>query len=162
MAKEGKKGFLAEFRDFVMRGNVIDMAVGVIIAGAFGKITTTLVNNVFMPFIGFITGGGADLTTKLNWEVIPAELDKAGEVIREAVNIEFGTLLGTVIDFVLIAFIVFVMIKVFAKTRELTEKALTRKKEEVVEEVAEAPAPTTEELLSDILVELKKQNTTEN
>ena len=162
MAKEGKKGFLAEFRDFVMRGNVIDMAVGVIIAGAFGKITTTLVNNVFMPFIGVITGGGADLTTKLNWEVIPAEVDKAGEVIREAVNIEFGTLLGTVIDLVLIAFIVFVMIKVFAKTRELTEKALTRKKEEVAEEVAEAPAPTTEELLSDILVELKKQNTTEN
>lgn len=161
MAKEGKKGFIAEFRDFIMRGNVIDMAVGVIIAGAFGKITTTLVNNVFMPFIGFITGGGADLTTKLNWEVIPEKVDKAGEVIQAAVNIEFGTLLGTVIDFILIAFIVFVMIKVFAKTRELTEKALSRKKEEVAEEVAEAPAPTTEELLSDILVELKKQNATE-
>ena len=155
-----KKGLFAEFKEFIMRGNVIDMAIGVIIAGAFGKITTSLVNDVFMPLLGAIIGD-MDLT-KLNWIIIPAVTDAAGEITKEAVTIGFGNLISTIIDFLLIALIIFIMIKVFNKTREITEAKLLRKKEEVAEEVVEeTPAPTTEELLTDILAELKKQNVNE-
>lgn len=157
--KKDKKGLFAEFKEFIMRGNVIDMAVGVIIAGAFGKITTSLVNDVFMPLLGAIIGD-MDLT-QLNWEIISETKNAAGEIVP-AVTIGFGTLLATIIDFILISLIIFIMIKVFNKTREITEKKLLHKKEEVAEEVVEeAPAPTTEELLADILAELKKQNVSE-
>lgn len=157
MAKKDKKGFITEFKEFIMRGNVIDMAIGVIIAGAFGKITTSIVNDVFMPMLGAIIGD-IDLT-QLNWEIVPAVKDAAGEVIKEAVTIGFGNLISTIIDFLLIALIIFIMIKVFSKTREIAEAKLLNKQEEVAEEVAEeTPAPTTEELLTDILAEIKKQN----
>ncbi len=160
MSKE-KKGFFAGFKEFIMRGNVIDMAVGVIIAGAFGKITASLVNDVFMPALGYILGD-MDLTTKLNLTVVEETVDKVtGEVVTPAVVIGFGSLVSTVIDFLLIALIIFMMIKVFTKTREIAEKKLMKKDEEVVEEVAEDPAPTQEELLTEILAELKKQNAKE-
>lgn len=159
MAKE-KKGFISEFKEFIMRGNVLDMAIGVIIAGAFGKITTSLVNDVFMPMLGAIIGD-MDLT-QLNWTIVPAVTDAAGEVVKEAVTIGFGNLISTIIDFLLIALIIFIMIKIFAKTREIAEAKLLHKQEEIAEEVVEeAPAPTTEELLTDILAELKKQNLSE-
>ena len=142
-----KSKFVEEFKAFITRGNVIDMAIGVIIGGAFGKITTSLVNDVFMPFIGWIIGD-IDLS-QINITLAPAADGK------EAVVIGIGTLLVTVIDFLLIAFVIFLMIKGMAKARELTEKAM--KKEEVVEEVVEEPkGPTTEELLAQILEEMKK------
>lgn len=148
------KGFISDFKAFVMRGNVIDMAVGVIIAGAFGKITTSIVNDVFMPFIGWLIGG-FDLS-KLNILLKPEVLDEAGAVVEPAVTIGIGTLLVTIIDFLIIAFIVFLIIKMFAKARELSEKALA-KKEEAVEEAEQEKAPTTEELLAEILEEIKKK-----
>ena len=154
MAKD-KKGFIAEFKEFIMRGNVLDMAIGVIIAGAFGKITTSLVNDMFMPFLGYIIGD-MDLS-KLNVTLAPAVVDAAGNVTKEAVVLGIGTLISTVIDFVLIAFIIFLMIKVFAKTKEITEKKLLKKQEEEVVEDA-PPAPTTEELLTEILAELRNGN----
>ena len=151
-----KKGFFSEFKEFIMRGNVLDMAIGVIIASAFGKITTSLVNDVFMPFIGWIIGD-FDLS-KLNVILSPAVIDEAGAVVKEAVTIGIGSLIVTVIDFIIIAFIVFMIIKTMNKAKELAEKAL-KKKEQVEETTEEAPkAPTTEELLTDILEELKKQN----
>lgn len=146
--KDGKKGILTEFKEFIMRGNVIDMAVGVIIAGAFGKITTSLVNDVFMPFIGGLIGD-FDLT-QMNWEMIPAT------ETTDAVIIKFGSLLATVIDFLLIALCVFVIIKIFNTAKDIAEKKLLRKKEEEV--VEEPKGPTTEELLTEILAEIKKQN----
>lgn len=142
-----KSKFVEEFKAFITRGNVIDMAIGVIIGGAFGKITTSLVNDVFMPFIGWIIGD-IDLS-QINITLAPAVDGK------EAVVIGIGTLLVTIIDFLLIAFVIFLMIKGMAKARELTEKAM--KKEEVIEEVVEEPkGPTTEELLAQILEEIKK------
>lgn len=157
MSKE-KKGFFAGFKEFIMRGNVIDMAVGVIIAGAFGKITASLVNDVFMPALGVLLGD-MDLTTSLNWTVAEETIDAATGEVVPAVVIGFGSLVSTIIDFLLIAFVIFMMIKVFTKTREITEKKLLKKQEE---EAAEAPAepaaPTQEELLTEILAELKKQN----
>lgn len=154
-----KKGFLKEFKDFIMRGNVLDMAIGVIVASAFGKITTSLVNDVFMPFIGWIIGD-FDLS-QLNLVLSPAVVDEAGKIVKDAVTIGIGTFIVTVIDFIIIAFVVFMVVKTINKAQELAEKAL-KKQEEVVEEVVEeAKAPTSEELLAEILEELKKQNNKE-
>jgi large conductance mechanosensitive channel len=137
-----------------MRGNVIDMAIGVIIGGAFGKITTSLVNDVFMPFIGWLIGD-MDLS-QINITLVEPTLDKAGGIVDPGVVIGIGTLLVTIIDFLLIAFVIFLMIKGMAKARELAEKAM--KKEEIVEEVVEeVKGPTTEELLAQILEEIKKE-----
>jgi len=155
MAKD-KKGFFTEFREFIMRGNVLDMAVGVVIATAFGKITNTLVNNIIMPLIGMIIGN-IDLS---KWDIMisPAVVDEAGVVTKEAVVIGIGAFLVTIIDFIIIAFAIFMFIKIFNKAKELSEAKLFKKnvEEEVVEEAP--PAPTSEELLADILAELKKNN----
>ncbi len=143
------KKFIAEFKAFIMRGNVMDMAVGVIVATAFGKITTSLVNDLFMPFISWLFGT-RDMSA-LNLIARP-EIVENGEVVQEAIVIGFGNFIAVVIDFLLMSFVVFIILKLFNKARSLTEK-----KVEEPEEEAE-PAPTTEELLADILEELKKQN----
>lgn len=143
------KKLIKEFREFIMRGNVLDMAVGVIVAGAFGKITTSLVNDIFMPFISFLFGT-RDMSA-LNLVVRQAD-EAAG---TEAITIGFGTLVATVIDFILVALVVFIIIKLFNKAREKAA-ALVKKQEE--EAAPEEPAsPTTEELLGQILDELKKK-----
>ena len=133
------KKFFAEFKEFAMRGNVMDMAVGVIIGTAFGKITTSLVNDVFMPLIGLLIGG-VDLG-QLNIVLKPEVLDEAGQVVTEAVTLGIGTFLSTVIDFVLVAFVIFLMVKAI--------NAFHKKKDEAP--APEEPAgPTTEELLTEI------------
>lgn len=149
--KSKSKGFITEFRNFISRGNVIDMAVGVIIATSFGKITTSLVNDVVMPFIGWLIGD-IDLS-QINITLVEEVVDAvSGEVTQPAVVIGIGTLLVTIIDFLIIAFIVFLIIKIMAKAKSLAE---AKKKDEEV--VAEEPkAPTTEELLTEILAEIKK------
>ena len=140
-----KKGFFAEFKEFIMRGNVVDMAVGVIIATAFGKITTSLVNDVIMPAIGLITKDGTSFTEKLNWTIKGTET-----------TIGFGLFLETIINFIIIGFSVFVMIKIINKVREVAEAKLLKKAEE--EPAPEEPkGPTTEELLTEILAELKNK-----
>lgn len=160
MAKEKKPGLLQEFKAFVSKGNVLDMAVGVIVATAFGKITSTLVNNVFMPFIGYIFGG-VDLAA-LNITLSEAVLNEAGEVVTPAVVVGIGTFLSAVIDFVIIAFIVFMIVKAFNVARDRAEAK--KRAEEAAKAEAEAaaaaavpPAPTTEELLARILEELKSK-----
>ena len=133
------KKFFVEFKEFISRGNVMDMAIGVIIATAFGKITTSLVNDVFMPLIGYIIGG-VDLST-LNITLSPAVLDEAGEVVKEAVVIGIGTFLTTVIDFILVAFVVFLVVKAFNAAKQNLEKPTEPERE------PEEPEPTKEELL---------------
>ena len=113
------KKFFGEFKQFITRGNVMDMAIGVIIATAFGKITTSLVNDVFMPFIGWLIGG-VDLA-KLNITLAPAVME-GEEVVKEAVIIGIGTFLTTVIDFILVAFVVFLVVKAFNKAKQKLEK----------------------------------------
>lgn len=139
MSNSEKKGFIAEFKEFIMRGNVVDMAVGVIIATAFGKITTSLVNDVAMPAIGMLIGG-IDLS-QLNIVLKPEVLNEAGEIVTEAVTLGIGTFITTIIDFILVALVVFCAIKVMNKMQNL------RKKEEAVEEAPAEPQPTKEELL---------------
>lgn len=154
--KKDKKGFISEFKEFIMRGNVLDMAIGVIMATSFGKITSSLVADVIMPAIGALIGG-YDLS-KLNYEISPAVMEN-GEVVKEAVSIGFGNFLTTIIDFVFIALAIFVMIKIFAKIKEISELKILKKKQEEEEATPEEPAaPTTEELLGEILAELKKNN----
>ena len=117
------KKIAKEFKDFIARGNVIDMAVGVIIAGAFGKITTSLVNDILMPFISWIFGT-RDMTA-LNVVVREAVMD--GEtVVQEAITIGFGTLVATIIDFLLIALVVFAIVKAMnvAKAKAEAKKAV--------------------------------------
>ena len=146
------KKLFNEFKAFIMRGNVLDMAIGVVIAGAFGKITTSLVNDLILPLVSWICGT-RDMTA-LNILVRPAVYDEAGEVVKETITLGFGSFVGTVIDFLLIALVVFAIVKVANKAHDLAHK-----KEEAEEEAApEEPAkPTSEELLAQILEELKKK-----
>ena len=139
------KKIFNEFKEFIARGNVMDMAIGVIIATAFGKITTSLVNDVFMPFIGWIFGA-RDMTA-LNLVVREAVMD--GEtVVQEAITIGFGTFVGTIIDFILVAMVVFAIVK--------TMNTMKKKKEEAP---AAPPEPSKEEvLLTEIRDLLKEKN----
>lgn len=144
------KKFLSEFKDFAMRGNVIDMAIGVVIGGAFGKITTSLVNDIIMPLISMITGG-LDFTA---WKwVLKAEVsemaDGVSTVVTPEVAVNFGNLIAVILDFVIIAFVIFLMIKGMNKLHKKEEEA----------PAPEAPAaPTSEELLGEIRDLLKEQN----
>ena len=134
------KKMLKEFKDFIMRGNVLDMAVGVIVAGAFGKITTSLVNDVFMPFISYLFGA-RDMTA-LNLVVRPEIVNDAGEVTQAAITIGFGTFVATVIDFLLVAMVVFMVVKAMN-----TAKAKMEKKAEEEAVPPAPPAPSAEEVL---------------
>ena len=145
------KKVINEFKAFILRGNVLDMAIGVVIAGAFGKITTSLVNDLLLPLVSWICGS-RDMTA-LNMIVRPAEYNEAGEVVREAITLGFGSFVGTVIDFLLIAVVIFAIVKAANKVHDLTHK----KEEKAEAAPEEPPKPTTEELLSEILEELKKK-----
>lgn len=114
---------MKEFKEFAMRGNVIDLAVGVVIGGAFGKIVTSLVTDVIMPPIGLLTGG-VDFS-KLRWVLKPADnTDPAHKIAEVAVN--YGVFINTLIQFIIIAFAIFMVVKAVNR--------LTRKQEA-------APAP---------------------
>ncbi len=141
-----KSQFLTDFKNFAMKGNVIDMAVGVIIGGAFGKIVTSLVNDVIMPAIGKLTGGVnfADLSYVLT----PATIDPAtGEETTAAVLIKYGAFIQNIVDFLIIAFCIFVAIRMLAKL----------KKKEEAPAPAAPPAPTKEELLLTEIRDLLKE-----
>ena len=148
-----------EFKKFIMRGNVVDMAVGVIIGGAFGKIVTSLVNDMLMPWIGYLMG---DVNfTDLAYEIKPAVaevVNEAGEIItpaKDAILFKYGNFIQTIIDFLLIALCIFLFVKVVAGIRARTEAK--ERAEEEAKKAAEAAAaaaapkaPTQEELLTEI------------
>ena len=130
-------GFVKEFKEFAMKGNVMDMAVGVIIGGAFGKIVSSLVDDVLMPIVGKLTGG-VDFTT-LAFTLGDGE---------NAAKICYGTFIQNVVDFLIVAFCIFLMLKGINK--------MNRKKEE--EPAPEEPkGPTQEELLAEIRDLLKQK-----
>ena len=145
------KKFFEEFKAFAMRGNVIDMAVGVVIGGAFGKITTSIVNDIIMPLISMITGG-VDFS---QWKIVLKEaVANAEGVIDPAteVAIRYGNTIAIILDFVIIAFAVFCLVKALNN--------LHKKKEEPAPEPEaepEPPAPTSEELLAEIRDLLKNK-----
>lgn len=143
--------FLNEFKEFAVKGNMIDMAVGIIIGGAFGKIVSSLVNDIIMPIFAAIIGDGAfkDLSVTLKQAVVdPA----TGEELKAAVMWNYGSFVQECIDFIIIAFAIFMLIKGINKLKESGKK-----KEEAP--APEAPAgPTQEELLAEIRDLLKKNN----
>lgn len=140
------KKFLTEFKEFAMRGNVVDMAVGVIIGGAFGKIVTSLVNDIIMPGVGVLTGGTNFSEFKF---VIQQGVTNGTEVITPEVAITWGAFVQTIVNFLIIAFCIFVAIKAMNKFK---------KAEAAPEPAPEAPAaPTQEELLAEIRDLLKAQ-----
>ena len=133
-APEKAKGVLGEFKAFIARGNVMDMAVGVIIGGAFGKISTSLVNDVIMPLISMLTGGIIDAATE--------------------VAVRYGTFLATILDFLIIAFAVFLMIRTINGFHD----KLKKQEEEAPAEPPAPPEPSAEEkLLTEIRDLLKEQ-----
>ena len=142
-------GFFKEFKQFAMRGNVVDMAVGIIIGAAFGKIVTSVVNDMIMPAIGLLVGGVnfTDLKLVLKQAVMEGE-----NIISPAVTINYGNFLQVTFDFIIVAFAIFLLVKAM--------NTLNRKKEEKAAPApAPAPEPSAEEkLLTEILAELKKKN----
>lgn len=138
------KKFFNEFKTFAMRGNVLDMAIGVVIGAAFGKITTSVVNDIIMPLIGLITGG-IDLT---QWNIL---LNSAAvEAGADPVTLGIGNLLAVILDFITVAFAMFLLVKGINKLH-----SLGKKDEEPAPE--EPDAPTAEELLTEIRDLLKEQ-----
>ena len=143
------KKFMEEFKTFIMKGNVMDLAIGVIIGGAFGAITSALVNNVITPLL-------AVLFNSPNTDALNITLREATEE-TEAIVLGFGTFVGAIINFLIIALVLFSVIKAMNKARELAEKAKKKEEEEAAAAEPEEPKPSTEELLGAILEELKKK-----
>lgn len=135
------KKFFTEFKEFAMKGNVVDMAIGVVIGGAFGKITTSLVNDVIMPLISRVTGG-VDFSA-WKWVLKAAELDETGAETAAEIAVNYGSFIAVVLDFLIIALVLFMVVKAINKLRTIGKKP-----EEPAEE--EEPAPTSEELLTEI------------
>ena len=106
-----KSTFLQDFKAFAMRGNVMDMAVGVIIGGAFSKIITSVVSDIIMPPIGLLVGGVN--FTDLKWEMKPAQ--EIDGVMQEAVTLNYGNFLQTAFDFIIIAISIFIFIRLISK-----------------------------------------------
>lgn len=124
-------GFVKEFKEFAMRGSVVDLAVGVVIGAAFGKIVSSLVDDIIMPVVGFITGG-IDFSEMM---YVLKAADPANEVA--AVTINYGNFINAVVQFLIVAFVIFLVIKGINSMK---------RKNEVVEE-APAAAPSNEEIL---------------
>ncbi len=142
--------FLHDFKEFAMKGNIVDMAVGVIIGGAFGKIVSSLVNDIIMPVITIITGGDGYKNMKyVIKEASPAAADGVAAVEEVAIN--YGMFIQNIVDFLIIALSIFVALRVVMKFM---------RKEKEVEEAAPAPAEPSDEvkLLTEIRDELKNQN----
>lgn len=137
--------FLHDFKEFALKGNVIDMAIGVIVGGAFGKIVTSLVNDILMPVISIVTGG--DGYKNLKYVITPASPASGDVAAVEEVAVNYGLFIQNIVDFLIIAFCIFVAIRIMMKFKKKEEEA-----------PAPAPAPTKEEvLLTEIRDLLQKQ-----
>ena len=139
------KKFMEEFKAFAMRGNVIDMAVGVIIGGAFKAIADSLVNDIINPALGIFTGGHTFSAWK--W-VLKEAVMEGSEVVDPEIAVNFGNLISVILDFIIIAFAVFCMVKAINKMHD----KLSKPEPEAEPETEEDPEPTKEELL---LVEIR-------
>ena len=141
----GKSSFIKDFKEFAVKGNVVDMAVGVVIGGAFGKIVSSVVADIIMPFVGLLAGGVN--FTDLKWVMKEASLNEAGEEIA-AVTLNYGNFLQNTFDFLIIAFSIFVFIRLITN--------LNKKKEEE-KAVETPPAPSKEEVLLGEIRDLLKE-----
>ena len=139
------KKFFNDFKAFALKGNIVDMAVGVIIGGAFGKIVTSLVNDIITPLISILTG--KVMLTNLKWIISPAVLDESGKVIHEEVSLLYGNFLQSVIDFFIIALSIFIVIRIMMNAHKKMETLKKNKEEETEPQV---PAETELDVLKEI------------
>ena len=180
------KKFFSDFKAFISRGNVIDMAIGVIVASAFTAIVTALTNGIIMPFINWLLAlGGAGLDSAYTF-LKKAYLEDGTVDLANSIYIDWGTFITAIINFILIALVLFIVLRVMMNAQGFWKKELksypTKEEKKVLKEqgvnlknrkevvaataalreknkpVPPAPKPTQEELLTEILSELKKQN----
>ena len=146
-------GFLQDFKTFALKGNVVDMAVGVIIGGAFGKIVTSLVNDIIMPPLGMLIGKVkfTDLSVVLKDKVVNPETN---EVVSEAVTWNYGAFIQQVVDFAILALCVFIMVKVMTRLIEKREKPAPAP---APAPAPEPPKPSNEEVLLTEIRDLLKE-----
>lgn len=142
------KKMWSEFKSFIAKGNVMDMAIGVIIGGAFGKIVTSLVNDILMPLLGLATGG-VDFNDKA-LVLSPEVLDAEGNIIKAGATLKYGSFIQNILDFLIIALCIFFITKALNKMAEKLKKPEEPKKEE-------PKGPTSEELLTEIRDLLKNK-----
>ena len=133
-------GFIKEFKDFAMKGNLVDIAVAFVMGGAFGKVVTSFTEGIVSPLIGMI--GGADLSKNM-YVLKPAVLDAAGKVVTEAVALKYGDFLSGIINFIIVAFVMFLVIKGINSMKKK-------------EEAAPSAPSSTDQLLMEIRDSLKK------
>ena len=148
------KNFVNDFKAFIMRGNIVDMAVGVVIGGAFGKIVTSLVNDIITPLIGLLTGNVS--LSDLKIVLAEAVLNELGEVVTPELAITYGVFLQTVIDFLIIAFSIFMVMRIAMNTRKKLDD-MKKREEEKAEEAAEEEKETELSVLLEIRELLKKE-----
>lgn len=159
------KKFLKDFKEFATKGNVVDMAIGVVVGGAFGKIVTSLVSDIITPLIGMITGGTSLADKKVVLRA--AQLAEDGVTVLKPENaLTYGAFIQNVIDFLIIAFTIFLTIRMIGSIRRKAEEAkkliLKQQEEEAVEAEAPAPEPepsSTDKLLMEIRDLLKDKET---
>lgn len=147
------KKFFKEFADFIKKGSVLDLAVGIIIGTSFNTIVKSLVNDVLMPVIGLI--GGKNVS-EAAVELVPAVVE-GGVVVTEAVMLRYGMFIQSIIDFLIIALTVFVIVKVATGLKKSAENMRKRKEEEIKDVPAAPTAPTSEQLLMEIRDLLKAE-----
>lgn len=140
------KKFLNDFKDFAVKGNVVDMAVGVIIGAAFGKIVSSLVNDVLMPIIGYFTGG---INFSEHRWVIQEAVKQGEEIITPEIALSWGVFVQAIVDFIIVAFCIFMMIKFIMRLKKKDEEPAP----------AEPAAPSEEvQLLTEIRDLLRKNS----
>lgn len=143
--------FFSEFKAFISKGNILDMAVGVIMGSAFGKIVSSLVADIIMPVIGKLAG--TQSLAEMKYELTPAVVDEAGVITTPAVTLNYGLFIQYIIDFIIVAFCMFVVIRIFMGMRNKLENL--KKAEEVVEEETAPAEPSVEEKTLAVLGEIK-------
>lgn len=119
-----------EFKAFIARGNVVDLAVGVVIGAAFGKIVSSLVDGIVMPVLAMLTGGIK--VDEWKWVMKPAQLDATGKVVAEEVALRYGSVLQTTIDFLLIALVIFLVLRAYNRLRRPKDEAPPAPAEDVL------------------------------
>ena len=155
-AKEKSGGFMNEFKAFIARGNVVDMAVGVIIGGAFGNISKSLVNDVVMPVVSMLTGG----LNFESWKLVLKEavVNAEGVVETAEVAMNFGLFLSTIVDFLITAFAIFCVIKAINTMRAKAEAAKEKEAPAEPETPPAPPEPSNEEKLLMEIRDLLREN----
>ena len=123
-------GMVSEFKEFIAKGNVLDLAVAVVIGAAFGKIVTALVDGIVMPLVSLFTGGVS--VDDWKYVITPAQVDAAGKEIAAEAAIRYGTFLQSVIDFLIVAFVIFLVVEAYNRVRRPAEAAPAAPAEEVL------------------------------